>query len=130
MVKTKRFKRASGVIIPIFSIPSDYGIGTFGKEAFKLVDFLSNAGLSYWQILPLGSTSYGDSPYQSFSSFAGNPYFIDLDLLSEDKILDKKDYENLDFGDNPKKVDYSLVYNLRFRVYIWQLKKINLMFHG
>lgn len=116
MVKTKRFKRASGVIIPIFSIPSDYGIGTFGKEAFKLVDFLSNAGLSYWQILPLGPTSYGDSPYQSFSSFAGNPYFIDLDLLSEDKILDKKDYENLDFGDNPKKVDYSLVYNLRFRV--------------
>ena len=116
MAKIKRFKRASGVIMPIFSIPSDYGIGTFGKEAYKLVDFFSNANLSYWQILPLGPTSYGDSPYQSFSSFAGNPYFIDLDLLNEEGLLEKEDYENLDFGNDEESVDYSLIYNLRFRV--------------
>ncbi|WP_366777921.1 4-alpha-glucanotransferase [uncultured Clostridium sp.] len=71
--------RKSGVLLPIFSLPSNYGIGTFGKEAYKFVDFLEKSKQSYWQILPVGPTSYGDSPYQSFSIFAGNPYFIDLD---------------------------------------------------
>ena len=80
-------KRASGILLPISSLPSPYGIGTFSKEAYKFVDFLANAGQTYWQILPLGPTSYGDSPYQSFSTFAGNPYFIDLNELVREKVL-------------------------------------------
>ena len=83
--------RKSGIILPIFSLPSNYGIGTFGKEAYRFVDFLEKAQVNYWQILPVGPTSYGDSPYQSFSTFAGNPYFIDLDMLVEDKLLKKEE---------------------------------------
>lgn len=75
--------RASGILLPISSIPSSYGIGTFSKEAYEFVDFLKEAGQTYWQILPLGPTGYGDSPYQSFSTFAGNPYYIDLEQLIE-----------------------------------------------
>ena len=70
----KRLDRSYGIIMPIFSLPSNYGIGTFGKAAYDFVDYLNDCGAKYWQILPLGQTSYGDSPYQSFSSFAGNPY--------------------------------------------------------
>ena len=81
--------RSAGILLPISSLPSDYGIGTLGKEAYRFVDFLVKANQSYWQVLPVGHTSYGDSPYQSFSSFAGNPYFIDLDLLEEDGLLVK-----------------------------------------
>lgn len=114
--KRQRLKRSNGVIMPIFSIPSDYGIGTLGREAYEVVDFFSEANIHYWQILPLGPTSYGDSPYQSFSSFAGNPYFIDLDLLEEDGLLEKEDYENVDFGENKNYIDYSKMYNNRFRV--------------
>ena len=79
--------RSSGILMPIFSLPSSHGIGTFGKEAYRFVDFLKKAGQTYWQILPLNTTDLGDSPYQSFSSAAGNPYFIDLDLLKEDGLL-------------------------------------------
>ena len=114
--KRQRLKKSNGVIMPIFSIPSDYGIGTLGREAYEVVDFFSEANIHYWQILPLGPTSYGDSPYQSFSSFAGNPYFIDLDLLEEDGLLEKEDYENVDFGENKNYIDYSKMYNNRFRV--------------
>ncbi len=114
--KQKRLKRANGVILPIFSIPSPYGIGTFGKDAYDVVDFISDASIRYWQILPLGQTSYGDSPYQSFSSFAGNPYFIDLDMLVEDGLLLEEDLENLNFGDNERYVDYAIQYNIRYRV--------------
>ena len=78
--------RTSGVLMPISSIPSPYGIGTMGKQARKFVDFLVKGGQKYWQILPICPTSYGDSPYQSFSSFAGNPYFIDLEYLCKDKL--------------------------------------------
>ena len=74
-------KRESGILLSITSLPSKYGIGCFSKEAYEFVDRLKEAGQSYWQILPLGPTSYGDSPYQSFSTFAGNPYFIDLNVL-------------------------------------------------
>ena len=74
-------KRAAGILMPITSLPSEYGIGCFSKSAYDFVDWLKEAGQSYWQILPLGPTSYGDSPYQSFSTFAGNPYFIDLEEL-------------------------------------------------
>lgn len=73
--------RASGILLPIFSLPGGHGIGCFNQEAYKWIDYLKQAKQSYWQILPLGATSYGDSPYQSFSTFAGNPYFISLDDL-------------------------------------------------
>ena len=84
-------KRASGLLLPVTSIPSKYGIGCFSKEAYQWIDQLKEAGQSYWQILPLAPTSYGDSPYQSFSSFAGNPYFIDLDILVHEGLLTKKE---------------------------------------
>ena len=79
--------RASGILMPVFSLPGPYGIGTLGDEAFAFVDFLSAAKQTYWQILPIGPTGYGDSPYQSFSAFAGNPYFIDYRLLAADGLL-------------------------------------------
>ncbi|AYD40789.1 4-alpha-glucanotransferase [Clostridium fermenticellae] len=103
--------RSSGILMHITSLPNPYGIGTFGKEAYEFVDFLAKAGQSYWQILPIGPTGYGDSPYQSFSTFAGNPYFIDLDLLREQELLKKEDYENVDFGNSPERVDYKKIFN-------------------
>jgi 4-alpha-glucanotransferase len=109
-------KRSSGILMHITSLPSPYGIGTFGKEAYAFVDFLIKAGQKYWQILPLGSTSLGDSPYQSFSAFAGNPYFIDLDLLTKEGILNKEDYITLNFGDNSEKVDYEKIFNNKMAV--------------
>ena len=83
--------RSSGILLPISSLPSNYGIGCFSKEAYDFVDFLAEAGQSLWQILPLGQTSYGDSPYQSFSTFAGNPYFISLEDLIEEGVLTKEE---------------------------------------
>lgn len=114
------FERGNGILLPIFSLPSEYGIGSLGKEAYDFVDFLVKAGIKYRQILPLGPTSYGDSPYQSFSSFAGNPYFIDLDLLAEEGLLKKSDYKNVDFGgtvtDKGQYIDYEKMYQTRFEV--------------
>lgn len=106
--------RTSGIILPVFSLPSDYGIGTFGKEAFKFVDFLVEAKQTFWQILPLGPTSYGDSPYQSFSTFAGNPYFIDLELLIKEGLLEKESVEKLGYGDYPSDIDYGRMYERRY----------------
>ncbi|MBR4831668.1 MAG: 4-alpha-glucanotransferase [Butyrivibrio sp.] len=106
-------KRACGVLLPIFSLPSKYGIGTFSKEAYEFVDFLEESGQTYWQILPLGPTSYGDSPYQSFSTFAGNPYFIDIESLIEEGLLTKEDADSCDFGDNPEVIDYEKLYRGR-----------------
>ena len=83
--------RKSGVLMPVASLPGNYGIGSFSKEAYKFVDDLKEAGQSYWQVLPLGPTSYGDSPYQSFSTFAGNPYFVDLDTLVGEGLLKKEE---------------------------------------
>lgn len=107
-------KRASGILLSISSIPSRYGIGTFSKEAYRFVDYLKESGQSYWQILPLGHTGYGDSPYQSFSTFAGNPYFIDLETLIEEGVLTKEECDACDFGDDPKSVDYGKIYQERF----------------
>ncbi len=107
--------RASGVLLPIFSLPSPYGIGTLGKEAFLFVDFLKKAGQRYWQILPLNPTNYGDSPYQSFSSAAGNPYFIDLDTLCEEGLLKQKEFAKVDFGSGDA-VDYEKLYRHRLTV--------------
>lgn len=108
--------RASGILLPVFSIPSRFGIGSFSKEAYEFVDFLAQAGQKYWQILPLGPTGYGDSPYQSFSTFAGNPYFIDLEQLIKKGWLTEKDCTKCDVGDNPSYVDYEKIYNTRFQV--------------
>ena len=102
--------------MPISSLPSNYGIGTFGKEAYKFADFLAAAGQKAWQLLPLGPTSYGDSPYASFSTFAGNPYFIDLDLLIEDGLLKKAEVEAVDWGSDPMNVDYGKIYCNRFDI--------------
>ena len=87
--------RASGILMPVFSLPGPYGIGTLGDEAFAFVDFLAAAKQTYWQILPIGPTGYGDSPYQSFSAFAGNPYFIDFRLLAADGLLTEAELPRL-----------------------------------
>ena len=112
--KDNYIKRSSGILMPIFSLPSPYGIGTMGAAARDFVDFLSEAGQSWWQILPVGPTSYGDSPYQSPSTFAGNPYFIDLDLLVEDGLLEQSEIDALDWGSDPERVDYALLYQNRY----------------
>ncbi len=104
--------RSSGILLPIFSLPSNYGIGTFGKAAYNFIDFLKKSSQSYWQILPLGPTSYGDSPYQCLSSFAGNPYFIDLDMLVNEGLINKKDLKGLQC--DITYVDYEKMYNTRF----------------
>lgn len=108
--------RTSGVLMPISSLPSPYGIGTMGKAARKFVDFLEKSGQKYWQILPICPTSYGDSPYQSFSSFAGNPYFIDLEYLCKEKLLKKKECESYDWGGSEKYVDYGTMYVSRYEL--------------
>ncbi len=112
----KKTERKCGVLLPIFSLSSKYGIGTFSKEAYDFVDFLKNSGQSYWQILPLGPTSYGDSPYQSFSTFAGNPYFIDLEELIADGLLDQKQVDKCDFGGSEEYIDYEKMYRARFDI--------------
>lgn len=108
--------RKSGILLAVSSIPSRYGIGCFSREAYEFVDFLQEAGQKLWQLLPLGPTSYGDSPYQSFSTFAGNPYFIDLEELVEKGWLTAADCEACDFGDDMEEVDYAKIYAARFQV--------------
>ena len=92
-----KMKRASGILMHITSLPGESGIGTFGKESYYFVDFLEKAGQAYWQILPLGPTGYRNSPYQSFSSFAGNPYLIDFDLLAEEGLLQSAEFNQINF---------------------------------
>ncbi len=103
-------KRANGVLMHISSLPGNTGIGTLGKNAYSFVDFLKKSSQTYWQILPIGPTSYGDSPYQSFSTFAGNPYFIDFELLEEQGLLAREDYENVIWGGSDVCVDYGTLY--------------------
>ena len=110
--------RASGVLMPVASLPSKYGIGCFSKEAYDFIDGLVKAHQSYWQILPLGPTSFGDSPYQSFSTFAGNPYFIDLEELIKEGLLTKSECDECDFGDDDRYIDYGKIYESRFGV-LW-----------
>lgn len=106
--------RECGMLLPVASLPSKYGIGAFSKEAYEFIDLLKKAGQHYWQILPLGPTGYGDSPYQSFSAFAGNPYFIDPDVLTEEGLLTETECEAADFGDDPRDIDYGKLYDNRF----------------
>ena len=107
-------ERSSGILLPISSLPSPYGIGTLGKEARAFVDFLAAAKQRWWQILPVGPTSYGDSPYQSFSAYAGNPYFVDLEQLIDLGLLEKEEVESCDWGTDPTAVDYGKIYESRF----------------
>ncbi len=107
-------KRACGVLLPISALPSKYGIGCFSKEAYDFVDFLKAAGQSYWQLLPLGQTGYGDSPYQSFSTFAGNPYFIDLEKLIEAGYISTAEAGRAKLGSNPNYIDYEKEYEHRY----------------
>jgi len=107
-------KRSSGILMAVSSLPSPYGIGTLGKAAYDFADFLKDAGQSYWQMLPLGPTSYGDSPYQSFSAYAGNPYYIDPDMLAADGLLTTAECAAPDWGSDPRHVDYGKIYESRF----------------
>ena len=106
--------RAAGILLPIASLPSTYGIGCFSQSAYDFVDWLKKAGQTYWQILPLGPTSYGDSPYQSFSTFAGNPYFISLETLVEEGVLTKAECDKADFGSIDTDIDYEKLYINRY----------------
>lgn len=108
--------RKSGILMHITSLPSPYGIGTLGKSAYEFLDFLKKSGQQSWQMLPLTPTGYGDSPYQSCSTFAGNPYLIDLDMLVKEKLLTKKDLTGIDWGTDETAVDFGKIYNNRFTV--------------
>lgn len=108
--------RASGILMPISSLPGEYGIGSLGKKAYEFADFLKESGQRYWQILPIGHTGYGDSPYQAFSAFAGNPYFIDLELLEQDSLLTKADYIHRNFGQEETCIDYSQLFKEKLTV--------------
>ena len=110
----RKQNRAAGILMPIFSLPGAYGIGSLGKEAFRFVDFLHESGQTYWQVLPIGPTGYGDSPYQSFSTFAGNPYFIDLETLIDEGLLTKEECAAVDFGSDAGRVHYEKLYYGRF----------------
>ena len=106
--------RGAGILLSITSLPSKYGIGCFSKSAYDFVDWLKEAGQTYWQILPLGPTSYGDSPYQSFSTFAGNPYFISLEALIGEGVLTEEECESADFGEKADDIDYKKIYDARY----------------
>ncbi|MBR4194877.1 MAG: 4-alpha-glucanotransferase [Oscillospiraceae bacterium] len=105
-------KRESGILLHISSLPTKYGIGTLGQEAYRFIDFLKAAGQRYWQVLPIGPTSYGDSPYQSCSVYAGNPYFVDIDTLLKEGLLEPEDLEGCFWG-KPGRVDYAAMYHYR-----------------
>ena len=106
--------RAAGILLPLTSLPSRYGIGCFSKSAYDFVDWLKDAGQTFWQILPICPTSFGDSPYQSFSTFAGNPYFISLEALIEEGVLTQEECDAVDFGADPSDVDYEKIYFGRY----------------
>jgi 4-alpha-glucanotransferase len=108
-------QRSSGIFLPISSLPSKYGIGTFGKEAYEFVDFLCKAGQKYWQILPMGPVSFGDSPYSPFSVYAGNPYYIDLEMITDDGLISFKDSEILLSGDK-ERIDYEMQFIYRYKI--------------
>lgn len=112
--KQQPLRRGAGILLPVASLPSPYGIGTLGRAAYEFVEFLERAGQRYWQVLPLGPTSYGDSPYQSFSACSGNPYLIDLETLAEQGLLTKEEIEARNWGSDPADIDYALLYQNRF----------------
>lgn len=115
-MKGTSLTRGAGILLPVASLPSKYGIGTFGRAAYEFVDLLVDLHQKYWQVLPLGPTSYGDSPYQSFSAFAGNPYYIDLDILKEDGLLTTEEIEAFSWGDDEEDISYGILFENRFPV--------------
>lgn len=115
--------RQSGILMHISSLPSPYGIGTMGKSAFEFVDFLKTSGQKCWQLLPVNPTGYGNSPYQGLSTFAGNPYLIDLDLLVEDGLLKQSEIDKYDWGKDPKKVDFGAMFFNREKVLLCAYKR-------
>ena len=108
--------RKSGILMHITSLPGPYGVGTMGKSAYQFLDFLKQAKQQCWQMLPLTPTGYGDSPYQSCSAYAGNPYLIDLDMLVRKKLLKKEELTSIDWGDSELRVDFGKLYNNRSKV--------------
>ena len=108
--------RKSGILMPVASLPGPYGIGSLGKPAFAFIDFLKKAGQKVWQMLPLSPTGFGDSPYQSCSAFAGNPYFIDLDILRKKGLLKKGEYGAKECCTNEGAVDYAALYHSRYGI--------------
>jgi len=106
--------RSSGILMPVSSLDSRHGIGCFSREAYAFVDFLKESGQTFWQILPVGPTGFGDSPYQSVSAFAGNPYYVDPEGLKDDGLLSSEEIEEFSFGDDPETVDYGKLYNYRY----------------
>lgn len=116
MTDNNSLQRGAGILMPVSALPSPYGIGTLGRDSYEFIDFLKEAGFIYWQVLPVGPTSFGDSPYQSFSAFAGNPYFIDLDTLIEEGLLNKEEVQRIEWGEEDDEIDYAVIYNHRFQV--------------
>ncbi len=114
VIEGSKQKRSAGILLPVSSLPSKYGIGCFSQSAYDFVDWLARAGQSYWQILPLGPTGYGDSPYQSFSTFAGNPYFISLEALVQEGVLTAEECDRADFGGRADDIDYEKLYASRY----------------
>lgn len=115
-MSVKQVMRGAGILLSITSLPSEYGIGTLGDEAFNFVDLLVDLKQRYWQVLPLGPTSFGDSPYQSFSAFAGNPYLIDLKTLIREGLLEEAEVKAYNWGSNKEDIDYAVIFENRFRV--------------
>ena len=121
----QQLNRGAGILMPISALPSSYGIGTLGKESYQFADFLKRVGCKYWQVLPVGPTSFGDSPYQSFSAFAGNPYFIDLDYLVEEQLLMQEEINNCKWQEEEDTANYALIYNERFKVLKYAFNRSN-----
>ena len=108
--------RGSGILLAVSSLPSPYGIGTLGKAAFRFVDLLVDLKQKYWQVLPMGPTSYGDSPYQAMSAFAGNPYLIDLDELVEEHLLTAEEIHCYNWGTDESAIDYAVMFENRIHI--------------
>ncbi len=112
----QELERGAGILMPVSALPSRYGIGTLGEESFRFVDFLKRTGCRYWQVLPVGPTSFGDSPYQAFSAFAGNPYFIDLDILVKEGLLQEEELKEPKWYKRTDRIDYAAIYKYRFDI--------------
>ena len=115
-MKVKTLTRGAGILLPISSLPSAYGIGTFGNAAFKFIDLLADLKQKYWQILPMGPLTVGDSPFQAISLFAGNPYYIDLEALIEEGLLLREEVDAYCWGASDGSIDYPILYRNRYTV--------------
>ena len=115
-MEAREILRGSGILLSISSLPSPYGIGTLGKEAYSFVDLLSDLKQKYWQVLPVGPTIFGDSPYQPLSGFAGNIYFIDLDKLADEGLLKKKEILGYNWGADESEIDYAALHQSRYKI--------------